>query len=230
VPERVLTIRRYPVKSMGGEPLDRVELDSRGLVGDRWFAVQDDDGRFASGKDTRRFRRRDAVFAYAARTEDDGRVFVSNGTAGWQAGSPGLDAELTRAMGAPMRVTTESGVQHQDMGAVSLVGTATLRWCQDRWGLDADPRRLRVNLVVETDEPFVEEAWAGRRAMVGGVVALRVVERVPRCRTIDIDQDGALGGGQWLKHLAAERDLCVAMYADVVVPGTVRVGDALAIE
>ena len=38
----VVDIRRYPVKSMGGESLSEAALDERGLVGDRWFAVCDE--------------------------------------------------------------------------------------------------------------------------------------------------------------------------------------------
>ncbi len=57
-------IRRYPVKSMGGESMRSVDLDTRGLVGDRWFSVVDADGKLASGKNSRRFRRYDAVFEY----------------------------------------------------------------------------------------------------------------------------------------------------------------------
>ena len=60
-------------------------------------------------------------------------------------------------MGAPVRITAEAGVPHQDLGSVSIVSTATLQWCADRWGGSPDPRRLRVNIVVDSDEPFVEE-------------------------------------------------------------------------
>ena len=222
----VVALRRYPVKSMGGEALHSVELDARGLVGDRWYAVEDEDGRFASGKDSRRFRRRDAVFEHAARTTDSGEVVVSSGTGTWAVGDVVLDAELSTVMQAAVRVLPEAGVGHQDQGTVSLVGTATLAWCAERWGLDADPRRLRVNVVVETDEPFVEEAWVGRSLTVGGV-GLRVVERVPRCRMVDVAQDGTSAEGSLLKHLGAERDLCLAVYADVETPGVLAVGDSL---
>ena len=74
MPITVAAIRRYPVKSMGGESLDLVELDARGLVGDRRYAVVDGDGKLSSGKDSRRFRRRDEVFSYAAGTSADGWV------------------------------------------------------------------------------------------------------------------------------------------------------------
>jgi uncharacterized protein YcbX len=218
----VVALRRYPVKSMGGEALHVAELDDRGLVGDRWHAVEDDDGRFASGKDSRRFRRRDPVFCYSARTGPDGQVVVTRGEERWPVGDPGLDQRLTEDMGATVRVRPEADVPHQDMGAVSIVGTATLAWCAERWGGSPDPRRLRVNVVVNTDEPFVEEGWTEVEI---GSARLHVATRVPRCRMIDIRQDGADPGEKWLRSLARERDLFLAVYADVARPGRISVGD-----
>jgi uncharacterized protein YcbX len=224
----VVDLRRYPVKGMGGEGLPSVRLDRRGLVGDRWYAVEDADGHFASVKDTRRFRRRDAIVDYAARTIGD-RVVVAGDEGEWQVGDPRLDSLLSARMGTPVRVLAERDVPHQDMGAVSLVGTATLAWCAAEWGVHADPRRLRVNLVISTDVPFVEEAWVGGRITVGGA-ELDVVQRVPRCRMIDLDQDGAVAEGWWLRPLGRERDLQLGVYADVAVPGVISVGDRLVAE
>ncbi|GAB3621985.1 MOSC domain-containing protein [Mariniluteicoccus endophyticus] len=216
------SIFRHPVKSMGGEELSHVELDERGIVGDRWYAVEDGDGHFASGKNTRRFRRRDAVFGFTAATVGEG-VRVSDGTHEWAVGDAALDAHLSELMGDPVRVLPERDVLHQDGGQVSLIGTATLAWCAERWGVDADPRRLRVNLVVETDEPFVEESWVGSNVSVGDVV-LHVDARVPRCRMIDIQQVGVRADGAWLKPLGGERDACLAVYASVVSTGTLHAG------
>lgn len=224
----VVSLRRYPVKSMGGEALEEARLDARGVVSDRWYAVEDGAGHFASGKSTRRFRRHDEVFDYAAATGATGDVVVTRGHRTWRVGDPGLDADLTRRFGEPVRVTPEAAVPHQDMGSVSLVGTATLAWCAERWHLDADPRRLRVNVVVATHEPFVEETWLGRE-LACGEARLRVVERVPRCRVVDVDQDGVRAEGRWLRRIAAERDLHLAVYADVVGPGVLRVGDPLTV-
>src|SRR3954452_24962460 len=100
----VIEIRCYPVKSMVGEALDRADLDARGLVGDRAYAVVDSEGRFASGKDSRRFRRRDPVFTYAASTSVDDSVRVAREGQVWTVGDPGLDAELSAAFGDPVRV------------------------------------------------------------------------------------------------------------------------------
>lgn len=231
---RVVSLRRYPVKSMGGEALDAAPFDARGLAGDRAWAVRDADGRLASGKNTRRMVRRDGVFGYAATTDADGVVTITgpDGALGL-AGEATVDAALARALGAAVAVAPETDVKHFDDGSVSLIGTATLAWCARELGVDADPRRLRVNVVVETTEPFEEEGWFGREVTLGDAAAesdgrrvvLRPVERIERCRTIDLAQDGAEGTTRWLKGLGAMRDLRVAVYCDVALPGTARVGD-----
>jgi hypothetical protein len=48
---------------------------------------------------------------------------------------------------------------------------------------------------------------------------------VPRCRRIDIRQDGTDPGERWLRSLARERDLFLAVYADVTRPGRISLGD-----
>src|SRR3954469_16006455 len=56
VEARVVSLHRYPVKSLLGEDLDAVELDERGVVGDRMWSVRTPDGKIGSGKTTRRFQ------------------------------------------------------------------------------------------------------------------------------------------------------------------------------
>ena len=230
MPSTVTALRRYPVKAMCGEELSTVDLDARGIVGDRWFAVTDGDGRLASGKDTRRFRRRDAVFDYAARTVD-GRVRIGTVEPGgpeWAVDDPALAAELSATIGVPVTVQPERETPHQDAAGLSLVGSATLRWCAERFDDVGDPRRLRANIVVSTDDPFVEESWVGQQVDIGSAT-IDVTERVVRCRTIDLAQDGVVPRGRWLAGLATDRDVRVAVYAEVVSPGRIRTGDALTV-
>lgn len=227
---KVVAIRRYPVKSMGGEALASVALDSRGLVGDRGFAVVDEEGRFASGKNTRRMVRRDGIFAFSARTLPDAvvgssAVVASSPNGEWAVGDPALDAELSRALDAPVRVLAESTTPHFDDGAVSLIGTATLDWCRREFGADADARRLRANLLVETTEPFEEEHWENQVTI--GDVVLAPAGRIERCRTIDLDQDGVGSNTRWLQPLGRQRDTRVAIYLDVVTQGELAVGQDL---
>ncbi len=58
---------RYPVKSLLGESCPELSLDRRGVIGDRWFAIQNSKGKFASGKNTRRFCKIEGLFDFQAR-------------------------------------------------------------------------------------------------------------------------------------------------------------------
>ena len=220
---KISEIRRYPVKSMGGESLQSVDVDARGLAGDRWFAVVDATGKLGSGKNSRRFRRFDEIFEYHA-TVVDGDTQVAGPTGSWLVGDPELDRVLGEQTAADVRVLSEAGTPHQDAGQVSLVGTASLDWCREHLDVDGDRRRIRPNLVVSTTEPFVEERWGGATIRVG-TVELTVVERIERCRMVDIAQEGLAEQSGWLKALGRERDLCLGIYADVAGAGIVAVGD-----
>ncbi|NLT25660.1 MAG: MOSC domain-containing protein [Microbacteriaceae bacterium] len=234
----LLGIRRFPVKAMAGEPLDRAEVDARGLVGDRAWAVVDADGKLATGKHGRRFRRFDAIFDFGAATGADGVVRVVRHRGGdgdavpREAGDPGLDAELASALEAPVRLLPEDGVAAPgdwfDSGAVSLVGSATAAWAERELGAGAAVRRLRANLVVETAEPFEEETWLGRRLRIGEA-ELIVEQRIARCRMVDLAQDGVPAPAPLLKALGATRDAKLAVYCRPTRAGALAVGNAVAL-
>jgi uncharacterized protein YcbX len=118
----------------------------------------------------------------------------------------------------------EIDVPHYDAGSVSLIGTASLEWCRNHLDVDADFRRIRPNVVLQTAEPFEEETWVGSRLAVGDVT-LTVVERIERCRMVDLAQDGVARTAPLLKRLSAEREMCLGVYADVVTPGRIGIGD-----
>lgn len=225
----ITSLRRYPVKAMGGESLESVTVTHRGLDGDRAWAVRDANDRLASGKNTTRMIRRDGVFDFRAHTGPDNSVTIlgPDGEIG-NAGDPHTDAAVSAALNAPVRIAPETDIRHFDAGAISLIGTATLDWCAREFGVDANPRRLRANVVVDTSEPFEEEAWIGSDIMAGAV-RLHVVRRIERCRTIDLAQDGVAGTTPWLKALGAARDLRLAVYCDVRAPGVLSVGDLVSV-
>lgn len=221
----VVEIRRYPVKTMGGESLGSIEVDTRGLVGDRSFSVMDGEGRWASGKTSRRFRRLDGIFDFRAETLD-GRVHVWGPGGSWEVEDPAMVTALSEHLRAEVSLQRETGTPFQDQGQVSLVGTASLDWCREHLGVDGDPRRIRANLLVRTTEPFVEEGWGGATLQVGGV-ELTVVERIERCRMVDVAQEGLDAQPGWLKGLGRERELSLGVYADVAQAGTLALGDSL---
>ncbi len=93
----VAEVHRFPVKSMGGERLDSVALDSLGIAGDRRYAVRDlDTGKVLSAK---RPSVSSVLLNCGART-DGPNVLVRVGDSEFDAGDgDGIDAALSGALG-----------------------------------------------------------------------------------------------------------------------------------
>lgn len=212
----------FPVKSMLGEECERLVVDERGVAGDRLWALRYEDGKLGSGKSSRRFRRTPGILEYAAAYEGDVPVVT---TPDGEKLRPG-DLRIGELFGAGAELTREGEMSHQDAGAVSLVGTASLRALGELLG-EADPvdvRRLRKNIVVGTDEPWIEEDWVGREIAFEGGLRLRVTERIERCVMVTQAQRGLPADSRILKTLTASRGMCIGVYADVVTPGTLALG------
>jgi uncharacterized protein YcbX len=223
----VATIHRYPVKSVLGETLDQVALDCRGLDGDRLWSVRDPDGKLGSGKSTRRFRRMDGLLRLAARYDGQTPVIEFPDGRLLRGDDPEVHAALSAHVGRPVTLARESDVSHFDGGPVHLVTTSALRFIENAHGGAVDPRRLRPNLVVATDDGpgMVEETWVGRRVAVGSQVVLQVTTPVPRCVMLNLPQNGLAGDPFLLDTVTAVNDMNLGVIADVLSPGIARTGD-----
>jgi uncharacterized protein YcbX len=230
----VTALRRYPVKSLSGELLDELELDSRGVIGDRLWALVDPEGGIASGKTTTRFRRVRELMRHGARLGDDGEpvVTLADGRSA-RAGEPAMD-ELVEAMaGSGWVLARESATPHHDAAPIHIATTSTLAILAARVGEPIHPERLRPNVLVDTGgEPgFAEDAWVGCEIALGEV-RLRVRDRTERCVLVDHVRAGmpALSPKAGvLKAAGALNRACAGVYADVLVPGRIRVGDAVVV-
>ncbi|MGW5864799.1 MOSC domain-containing protein [Streptomyces sp. NPDC055239] len=220
--EAVVGLACFPVKSMLGEDRERLVVDERGVAGDRLWALRYEDGKLGSGKNTRRFRRTPGMLEYDAAYEGDVPVVT---TPDGETLRPG-DPRIGELFGAGMELAREGEVSHQDAGAVSLVGTASLAALGELLG-DADPvdvRRLRKNIVIGTGEPWIEEDWVGREIAFDGGLRLRVTLRIERCVMTTLAQRDLPADHRILKTLTASRGMCIGVYADVVTPGTIAIG------
>jgi uncharacterized protein len=225
---RIRQLWRYPVKSFLGEELASVRLDARGVEGDRLFAARDANGKFGSGKTTRRFQRIDGLFRFQALSGGGGPEIVFPDGRRISAADPGVHAALSDELGQPVTLAREAAVSHFDEGAVHLVTTASLRWLGTLLGGTPDARRFRPNLVIDVPgEGAVEEAWRGARVRIGPNVELRVCGTTERCVMVGFAQPGVEPDARVLRELAAHADACFGVYADVVTPGTISVGDAV---
>jgi uncharacterized protein YcbX len=196
-------------------------------VGDRAWAVYGADGKLASGKHSRRFRRMDPVFELRAHRSADGAtvVLLPDGSQ-VEAGLPDTDARLSHHFGEPVSLRVETDVMHQDAAPVSIVGTATLVELgrHEGDGRRLDPRHLRANLVVETVVPYAEESWVGKEVAFGGV-RVRVTKAIERCRMVGIQQAGLPERPGMLRAISDHHGLLAGVYASVVAPGWLAVGD-----
>jgi uncharacterized protein YcbX len=233
----VLELWRYPVKSLQGERLHTAEIGAEGIVGDRQWALFDQETGF--GLTARRVP--DLLFA-AARVRADGgvEVVLPDGTvttddaeiSGWL----GRGVVLRPASSTPSRPRYESpdddledvptrwhdwqgapGAFHDNAGArLSLVTTGTL----GSW----DRRRFRANVVLE---------GAGEGGLIGsqvqlGEAVLDVGDPILRCVMVTRPQPGGIArDNEVLKTIHRERGGDLAVAALVRRPGAVRTGDVL---
>jgi hypothetical protein len=217
----VVSLWRYPVKSLRGEQLDSLTIEPRGAVGDRLFAVRDSDGKFGSGKSTRRFRRMDGLLELRAGYDGTTPVITFPGGAAYSGDDQAIHDRLSDHVGQPVSLTRESEVSHFDDSPLHLITTAGLR----SLGLaDHDAQRFRPNVVIQVPGyGFVEDTWIGRELEVGDV-RLRITEGAVRCVMIGMAQEDLPDRPDLLRRVGDLHDTCFGVYATVVSPGEMAIG------
>jgi uncharacterized protein YcbX len=222
----VLDITRYPVKSMGGERLDRVAVTRRGLDGDRVWAVYTADGRIGSGKNSWRFRRVDGLLDLRSRRHGDGTLIELPDGSTAAAGDPDTDRRLSAVLGRPVTVRTESTLSHHDDSPLHLVTTASLRRLGDLFGEPVDARRMRANLLLDVaGSAFAENGWHGRELRIGDTVVLTLGAGMTRCVMVNAPQRTLPPEPGLLKLIGTANELELGLQAAVARTGDIAVGD-----
>lgn len=222
---------RYPVKSMLGERRDELAIEARGAVGDRLFAVRDAEGKLGSGKNTRRFRKIDGLLSFQARYRAQRLEVVLPDGATWMADDPAIHAALSEALGQPVTLAREAAVSHLDAEPLHLLSSVSLGWLQAALpGASVDVRRFRPNFVISTaGELPSEQGWLGKRLRLGQEVEIKVSTSTERCGMVAFAQRALPEEPQILRHIAQAADLLFGVYAEVIVPGTVRLHDPVTV-
>jgi uncharacterized protein len=128
-----------------------------------------------------------------------------------------------------------------DFAPLHLITTSTL----DRIaGLGprgtVEPERYRPNIVVRTTAPgFAENDWTGRDLRVGSDLVLRIVSRTPRCAIPTLEHGDLPRDGDALRTVAVSNRIkpvdslgpqpCAGVYAQVLRPGRIQVGDSVSL-
>jgi uncharacterized protein len=231
----VEAIFRYPVKSMGGERLEAVNLGWHGLEGDRRLAFRrmEDRSEFpwlSASKlpDLLRF----APYRNGNAEQEDLPTHIRTPD-----GEPmavfgeDLAAEVGRRYGAPLQMMQlKQGIF--DEASISVIAMDTVREIGRIAGLSLDVRRFRPNVVVRSlrSVPFQEDEWVGGVLSFGEAYdapAIAVTMRDLRCSMVNLDPDSATPAPQVMKAVVRANQNNAGIYGTVIRIGRLAVGQTL---
>lgn len=91
-----------------------------------------------------------------------------------------------------------------------------------------DERRFRPSMVIETNEiGHVEFSWKGKHANLGSAV-VEFLDPCPRCVMVTRQVDSNIGKDvEILRHIVRDLDQNLGVYARVITPGIVHLGDSM---
>ena len=229
MPEPIATIAelwRYPVKGMRGQCLPALDLDAHGVAGDRRFAVHSSGA--PVGKPLLTGAERAAMLLYRAAGHGEETQVTAPDDEVFSIYDPRLLTKLQSALPGGHRLSIlRSDKPLTDVRPVGLLGTGTISQLAGELGAPVDRRRFRANIVLQMDEGFAEDQLAGRHLRLGEDAVLYITERIPRCRIITLDPETATADPGLMKHMDRRHEGRVGIYATVVTPGRLRVGDAV---
>ncbi|MEP6491332.1 MAG: MOSC N-terminal beta barrel domain-containing protein [bacterium] len=200
---------RYPVKTLAGESLESAMLTRTGIPSDRIVHVRGPEG-------VRTSRRHYRLLGLHG-TLGENRLPLVDGWA-WNSdealervrGAAGDDAWLEPYEGLerfdvlPLLVATD--------GAVAAFGR--------------DVRRLRPNILIGGVEGMDEVRWPGGELHIGDAV-VRLDSLRTRCPMTTVDPDTLERDRDVLRDIGARFGGRLALNAEVLHPGVIRVGDAV---
>jgi uncharacterized protein YcbX len=206
---RVAGLWRYPVKTLAGEPLDRAQLTTSGIPGDRIVHVRGPEG-------VRTSRRQHRLLGLRGSLGPDGEPLVN--------GHPWRSAEalalVRAAAGDDASLEAYEGPERFDIlpllvatdGAVAAFGR--------------DVRRLRPNILIGGVAGLAETEWPGGELHIGeAVVGLDSLRG--RCPMTTVDPDTLERDPEVLRDIGRRFGGRLALNAEVLRPGPIRVGDAV---
>jgi uncharacterized protein len=238
-----------PVRSLGLEHRESIDVTDRGVVEDRRFFVTDATNRLVdqlieatlvqvktwTDPEATRLRMTfpdgtvidEAVFlGDHIETPIHGRTGVGHVVDGpW---GPALSDFLGRAVRL-VRCERPGGTRNK--GMVSLVSDGSLDALGAVLGVGGvDARRFRMLIELAGGQAHEEDTWAGSRIGLGSAV-IRIGAAIPRCAMTTHDPDtGArdldtLRAIKDYRGLVDGKDLMFGVWGEVEQPGTIRLGD-----
>jgi uncharacterized protein YcbX len=114
-----------------------------------------------------------------------------------------------------------------DAFPINVLTESSVRWLQQRAPqAHLDVRRFRPNFLLSNDrvEGLVEDGWIGGELRIGKA-SIKIVSRPPRCVMTSHAQPGLDRDPTVIRTIVREFRSCFSVYAGVILPGLVRIGD-----
>ena len=202
---------RYPVKTLAGEPVSTAHIGTGGVPGDRIVRVRGPEG-------VRTSRRQYRLLGLRGTLDRDGSPRIN----GHLWASPEALALVKAAAGADAWLEAYEGLDRFDIlpllvatdGAVAAFGR--------------DIRRLRPNIVIGGVEGLAERDWPGAQLHIGDAI-VRLDSLRGRCHMTTVDPDTLQVDPGVLRDIVRRFGNQLALNADVVRPGTIRIGDPVSL-
>lgn len=198
---------RYPVKSLAGERLNAIEVDERGVPGDRLVWVCGPEG-------VRTARRQHRLLGLHGTIGPDGEPLIDGHP--WQ--SPRALSLVRQAAGDDAWLERADEVDRFDILPLLVVTDGAVA------AFGRDVRRLRPNIFVGGVEGLQEFDWPGAVLEIGGV-RIRLDSRRGRCPMTTVDPDTLDVDPQVLRDIGQRFGGRLALNAEVLAGGRIATGD-----
>jgi hypothetical protein len=230
---QLVALRRFPVRSLGGESPDECLVQGSGLVGDRAYEVVDEEiGAPLSAAHAPlllRYRARylDTMVG-AGNLEPWIRIQLPDGAESALGDRDWID-DLTRRLGRPVRLRPRPDAA-ADPAPVHILSQQTVRFLEKQYGGSLEPMRLRSNLVLDLPDgrPFDEDRWLGRKIWIGDAL-LEIVRQCTFCVVPSLDAGTPEVSPGILGAIVRGRSGLIGVQARALTGNRLRVGDPVAI-
>src|SRR5438132_2033287 len=226
----------YPIKSMAGIPVQEAYVGLDGILGDRQYSfVRADQAArnsfpWMTARQSARMLLSKPRFTESPapdRREPAVEVRTPEG-AMREAGDPALCEELTRTMGHSVFLL-KSNRGMFDCQHISVCSLVSVRELSAEAGCAIDRRQFRANVYMQpaSGRTFEEETWTHSLLQIGDEALIGVTQRDSRCMIVNLDPESGDQNPSVLKTIAQRHQSQTGIYANVVRPGPIRVGDPI---
>ena len=251
-PAKITGIYRYPVKGLSPEALERVPLTiGQTLPADRRYAIENGPSGFDPATPAwlpktqyLMLMRNERLAELRSHYEDnthlltirkDGEVVARGGlesAEGREAIERYFVQNFARELKGAPKALSASGFSFSDVAkkVVSIINLQSVAAVERMAGASVHPLRFRANLYLQGWPAWHELTLVGQTLAIGEA-RLKVVKRITRCAATNVDPDTGARDleipNTLMRHLG--HNDC-GIYAEVIAPGTIGVGDAIAVD